>query len=331
MKYGDISPRTAAHVSKDLLERGAPYMCLELFGQSKPLPANSTQSMTFRRYEALDPTPKVLAEGVTPSGNTLTKTDITIQTQQFGDWIELTDVIEDTHEDPVLSESVDVLGEQAGEMLELIRYGSLKGGSTVFFAGTGVTTRAGVNTKMTRGLQRKVTRFLKAQKAKKITKKVSASPNFSTEPVAPSYIAICHTDVEGDIRDMEGFVPVEKYGSGMTPYEGELGKVEDVRYLASPIFNPFADAGATTSDKLSTSGTNADVYPILFLAANAYANVPFKGKHAVTPMVVNPKPANGDPLGQRGSVGWKTRTGTVILNDLWMARVEVAASEDSGA
>jgi N4-gp56 family major capsid protein len=43
-------------------------------------------------------------------------------------------------------------------------------------------------------------------------------------------------------------------------------------------------------------------------------------------MVVNPKPAPGDPLGQRGSVGWKAWTGCVILNDAWMARLEVAAT-----
>ena len=326
MKYGDISPRTAAYVSKQLLERGIPYMCLENFGQAKPLPANSTQSMTFRRYEALDPTPKVLAEGVTPSGNTLTKTDITVQTQQYGDWIELTDVIEDTHEDPILSESVDILGEQSAEMLELIRYGVLQGGSTVFYSGDGVVSRSGVKEKMSRGLQRKVTRFLQAQKAKKITKRVAASPNFGTSPVAPAYIGICHTDLDSDIRDMEGFVPVEKYGSGVSPFEGEIGKCESVRYICSPVYVGMADAGAESTDSLSMSGTKADVYPIMFFGADSYALVPFKGKNAVTPMVVNPKPANGDPLGQRGSVAWKTRTAAVILNDLWMARVEVAAS-----
>ena len=326
MKYGDISPRTAAYVSKQLLERGIPYMCLENFGQAKPLPANSTQSMTFRRYEALDPTPKVLAEGVTPSGNTLTKTDITVQTQQYGDWIELTDVIEDTHEDPILSESVDILGEQSAEMLELIRYGVLKGGSTVFYSGDGVVSRNGVKEKMSRGLQRKVTRFLQAQKAKKITKRVAASTNYGTSPVAPAYIGVCHTDLDSDIRDMDGFVPVEKYGSGISAFEGEIGKCESVRYICSPVYVGMADAGAESADMLSTSGTKADVYPIMFFGADSYALVPFKGKNAVTPMVVNPKPANGDPLGQRGSVAWKTRTAAVILNDLWMARVEVAAS-----
>ncbi len=36
--YGDISPRTAAYAIKDMLKRGMPYLCLEKFGQTYPLP-----------------------------------------------------------------------------------------------------------------------------------------------------------------------------------------------------------------------------------------------------------------------------------------------------
>lgn len=38
--YGDISPRTAAYASKELLERANPLLVLERFGQAKPLPEN---------------------------------------------------------------------------------------------------------------------------------------------------------------------------------------------------------------------------------------------------------------------------------------------------
>jgi N4-gp56 family major capsid protein len=76
----------------------------------------------------------------------------------------------------------------------------------------------------------------------------------------------------------------------------------------------------------STSGTNADVYPILFFARDAFGIVPLKGKSSMTPMVVNPKPAPGDPLAQRGTVGWKLWTSTVILQDAFMGRLEVACT-----
>jgi N4-gp56 family major capsid protein len=34
----------------------------------------------------------------------------------------------------------------------------------------------------------------------------------------------------------------------------------------------------------------------------------------------------GDPLGQKGTAGWKCMQTSVILNDAWMVRVEVAAT-----
>lgn len=326
---GDLSPRTAAHANKMLLERGQPYLVAELFGDGKPLKSHATKTQSFRRYEALPSAPKVLTEGVTPASANLDVSDYEATLEQYGDWVELSDVILDTHEDPILAEITEILGEQSPQMIERTRFNVLKAGSNVFFANG--ASRTTVNAKITRALQRKITRSLKRQNARKVTKKVSASPNYATEPVAPSFIGIAHTDVEGDIRDMEGFVPVEKYGSGMSPYEMELGKVEDVRYLCSSMLDPWADAGGDPSANgvISTSGGapgQADVYPVLFIAQHAYGIVPFKGKFAVQTIIRNPKADSSDPLAQRGSAGWKSMTTALILNDAWMARAEVAVT-----
>lgn len=48
--YGDISPRTAAYVIKDLLTRAMPYMVIEKFGQNYPIPTNNTKTAKWRRY-----------------------------------------------------------------------------------------------------------------------------------------------------------------------------------------------------------------------------------------------------------------------------------------
>ena len=82
--YGDITPRTAAYVVVELLKRAMPYLCLEKFGQARSLPANNTQSMKFRRYNAIATTGTRLVEGVTPAGKKLTTTDITAQLYQDG-------------------------------------------------------------------------------------------------------------------------------------------------------------------------------------------------------------------------------------------------------
>ena len=344
--YGDISPRTAAFVVRDLLKRGMPWLILEKFGQAKPLPAKSTKTIQFRRYYLdstwtstfgsdfnpheyfkgtnFNPANKMLTEGVTPDATSLESSDYEATLVQYGDRTVISDVVMDTHEDPILREAVDILGEQAAVLIEKTRYNVLKAGTNVFYANG--TTRAGTNTVFSLNDQRKVTRFLKRQLGKPITSAVKSTPAFGTESIAPSFVCIVHPDLEPDLRAISSFVPAEKYGTS-TPWDGELGKIEDVRYLTSTIIEPFAGAGATSGTNVLETSSNADVYPMLFLARDAYGIVAFKGANALTPMVVNPHASDSDPLAQRGHVGWKGYSATIILNDFWMVRLEVAVSD----
>jgi N4-gp56 family major capsid protein len=340
-QYGDISPRVAAYAVSQLLKRGMPYLVLEKFGQTYPVPTNSTKIAKFRRYflagstgSAGDGNPAnafgvplattPLVEGVTPTGKKLANQDYTVTLQQYGDYVTITDVVMDTAEDQVLNQATEALGESAAQTIETIRYNVLKAGLNVFYANG--ASRSAVNTAITLAMQRKVTTGLTRQNAKRITQIVKSTPDFRTEPIEAAFIGLVHPDLESDIRNMTGFIPTKQYGT-VTPFENEIGSVETVRYLQSTIFAPFPDAGGAAGGTFrSTSGTNCDVYPVLYLARDAFGIVPLKGKDSLTPMVVNPKPAPGDPLAQRGTIGWKAMTAAVILNDAWMARLEVAAT-----
>lgn len=325
--YGDISPRTAAYVVADLLERQIPYLVFEKFGQSKALPARSTKTMTWRRYNSLDSTPNYLTEGVTPSGNNMDYDDVSVTLSQMGDGVKISDVVLDTHEDPVMEENKDILSEQSAEMVEKMRYGVLKAGTNVCYAGA-VGARASVLAPISINDQRRVIKTLKGQNARPITNVVRSTASYGTVSVARSYVAVIHSDCQADVEALPGFKAAEEYGS-MTPYENEIGKVGEVRYLTTTIATAFADAGSTasTNDTVTTSGTSADVYPILYFGANAYGIVALKGKFAVTPMVVNPQPSDSDPWAQRGWITWKTMQGAVILQDLYMCRLEVACTD----
>jgi len=344
--YGDITPRTAAHVVKKLLTRAAPVMLIEKFGQSHPIAQNSTKTAKWRRYFlsgatgtagsgsgnfyvplALTP----LVEGVTPAGNKLANVDYSVTLQQYGDYVTITDVVMDTHEDPILSEATDILGEQAAYTIETIRYNVLKAGTNVFrmgAAGATVGARNLVAGPLTLDVQRSITTAMNRQNAKRFTKVLSSNANYRTEAVEASYVGLMHPDLETDIRKMSGFIHPKNYGAA-TPWESEVGTVESVRYLSSTIFTPWADSGAATGGGTtyrSTSGVNWDVYPIIYMARDAFGIVPLKGKDSITPMVVNPKPSPGDPLGQRGTVGWKAWQAAVILQDAFLIRAEVAAT-----
>lgn len=323
--YGDITPRTAAYAAVELLKRAMPYLCLEKFGQAKSLPGNKTQAMKFRRYNSLGLRTTPLTEGVTPSSEKLTATDITATLTQYGGLVEITDVIMDTHEDPILQEAIAVSGEQAAKTVETLRYNVLKACTNVFYANS-VAGRSSVVAVLSRTDQRRIVRALERQEAQFVTSIVKSTPSFNTESILPAYVGVTHVDMTSDIRGLTGFTSVADYGS-VGKWETEIGACEDVRYIKSTIFSPYEDAGsATTTGKLTTSGVGCDVYPVMYFGRDAYGIVALKGKFAITPIVINPVPSKSDPLGQRGSVSWKTMQTTVILNDAWMAVGEFACT-----
>jgi N4-gp56 family major capsid protein len=100
----------------------------------------------------------------------------------------------------------------------------------------------------------------------------------------------------------------------------------------------FAEAGATTevgallssvsghAMVASPAGTKFQVYPVLIFSAECLGCVTLSGYDAVIPKVVMPQPAVTDPLGQSGSVGWKSWYACQILNEDWLYRIEVACS-----
>ena len=325
--YGDITPRTAGYAMPGFLMRALPYLVLEKFLDLKPLPSNSTKVAIFRRYEALAKALTPLVEGVTPVGKSMQYTDVQCTLQQYGDFVQLTDQIQDLHNDPVLQEYTTIIAEQTAQTLETLRYNVLVAGTNVFYA-TG-TQRTDVANAISLTLQRKVTRAFKRQNVGYITQQTASTPNYGSVSVRAGYVGLVHPDCENDVRAMTGFKDAVDYGSKVPVDTFEIGTVEDVRYMRSTIFSSFADAGGNKGSMVSSAGTKADVYPILYLGAHCAASVPLKGKNAVTaPIVRNPGTiSDSDKLGQRGHVGWKAYFGAVILNQLFMARVEVGATE----
>ena len=97
----------------------------------------------------------------------------------------------------------------------------------------------------------------------------------------------------------------------------------------------YGEAGATTeigasiaSLKLVTNASNntVQVYPVVIFSADCIGCVSLSGYDAVIPKVVMPQPAVTDPLGQSGSVGWKSWYACQILNEDWIYRIECGAS-----
>ena len=322
---GGVSPRTNVYAERQMLRYAKPVMVLEKLGLTKPMPKNKTDTIKFRRPRIFTAATTPLTEGVTPTETQFSYEDVSATLRQYGQVVVVTDKIEDLHEDPVLNDASMQAGENIGRTIEALNYGVIRAGTSVYYA-NGVQ-RTDVNTPITLSKQRAVLRSLKALKAQKITRSLSPSSDYGTRAVEAAYVAVAHTDVESDLRNMPGFNTVAEYGTRSPISEYEIGSVEDVRYILSPDLNPFLDAGGAKGGMVSTSGTNADVYPIVYFGQDAWGMVALRGQGAVSPTIIPVgQKTKDDPLGQRGYVGWKTWHAALILNQAWMSRLEVAVT-----
>jgi N4-gp56 family major capsid protein len=328
-KYTDpgVSPRTNVYAEMKMLEHAEPIIVLDKMAKALKMPKNKTQTIKFRRPIPFDAATTPLVEGVTPTATAMRFEDVSVSLAQYGMQVIVTDVIEDTHEDPVMLEASAQAGENIGRTKEALDYGVVRAGTNVYYANG--TARTAVNTAITLSAQRAVTRFLQVQKAKYITKTLDPALEYGTRAVQAAYVAVGHTDLNADIRNLPGFTPVAEYGSMKPICPQEIGSVEDVRYVMSADLSPFEDAGgAAGTSVLSTSGTSADVYPLMFFGMDAWGTVALKGQGAVSPTIISAGVrTKDDPLGQRGVVAWKTWHAGLILNQGWMCRLEVAASK----
>ena len=293
--------------SKYLIENAKPALVYDQFGQKHNIPKNGGKTIEFRKYSPLPKATTPLTEGVTPAGKALTVSTVTATVKQYGDFVPLTDKLLLTAIDNNLVQALDLLGAQAGATLDTVTREILMGGTSVQYAEGQVTSRATLTAehKLTVKAVRLAARFLKKQNAPKID---------------GGYVAIIHPDIAYDIQDDPDWKEWNKYTTSDKMFQGEIGKIANVRFVETTEAKIFAKAGAS----------NQDVYATLVLGANAYGTTNIEGGGLETIVKQLGSGGTEDPLNQRGTAGWKATKTAVRLVEQFMVRVETGSSFSDG-
>lgn len=339
--FGDISLGNAAKAMSEALKHAAPIMVLSKLAKSLWIGFNETKVARFRRIIPLPLKTTAMTEGVTSPGTDFRYDPVEVSLIQLGDYMPTTDQLLDLHDQPVGKDMWTAASEQAAQSIEQWIWTTITAGTSVHYANS-VAGRGSVVGFLNKSNQQIITRTLARNKAKKLRKMLSGSPDHNTSPIEAAYICVTHTDMAPSIRAMEGFTPVAEYGQREPICDEELGSVDDVRYIVTPWALPIANVGGAkgsgATECISTGGTSADVYPAMYFGEDAFGALSIKASKqggkmvpsagSITPQVVNPKASASDPLGQRGSIGWKCYFQAKILNELWMVRGEFAAPKN---
>lgn len=293
--------------SKYLIENAKPALVYDQFGQKHNIPKNGGKTIEFRKYSPLPKATTPLTEGVTPAGKALTVSTVTATVKQYGDFVPLTDMLLLTAIDNNLVQALDLLGAQAGATLDTVTREILMGGTSVQYAEGQVTSRETLTAehKLTVKAVRLAARFLKKQNAPKID---------------GGYVAIIHPDIAYDIQDDPDWKEWNKYTTSDKMFQGEIGKIANVRFVETTEAKIFARAGAS----------NQDVYATLVLGANAYGTTNIEGGGLETIVKQLGSGGTEDPLNQRGTAGWKATKTAVRLVEQFMVRVETGSSFSDG-
>lgn len=304
---------------RTLLFRAVPLFLHTRWAQVRDIPRKAgTTTIKFRRYGNLTAATTALSEGITPAGSQLSTTDITATALQYGDFVTITDVVDYSSQDPVLMEAAEILGDQMGDTLDQLTRDVLNAGTNVYYAGSGHTLRSQVaaGELITLVLVQKAVRLLRNNKARRMTTMVNASTGYNTTPLNASYIGIVHPNTTYDLKALTGWTSVEKYASTAGLMDGEVGKLDEVRFVESPNAKVFTAAGAASIDVYSTIIFGSDAYGTTRISGEAMKNI------------VKPLGSAGtaDPLDQRATSGWKATFIAKILNDAFLVRLECAVS-----
>lgn len=302
--------------SRDLLFRAQPLLTHNKFGMVKDIPAGNSSVIKFKRYANFAVATTPLVEGVTPAGKQLSETIITATALQYGDFVTLTDKLTMTTEDPVRAEANMILGDQAGNTLDQLTRDVLVAGTNVIYSGTSNTARNEVaaGDVITVGNIQTAEETLKANNTRYVTSFVDPSTGYNTSPLPPSFVGICHIYTTKTIRAMTGFVKIENYSNGSGRFDGEIGKIENTRFIETVNAKVFTGAGTGS----------IDIYATLIMGMWAYGTTRIGGNALVN--IVKPLGSAGtaDPLDQRETAGWKATFVAKILNDDFIVRIEHA-------
>ena len=303
-----LSKEMKTFYSDYLIDMAEPNLVHDQFGQKHPIPKNGGKIIEFRKYDSLPKALTPLKEGVTPDGQKLSMSVITSKVEQYGGYIELSDILLLTAIDNNLVQATKLLGSQAGRTLDTITREVLNGGTNVQYAEGQVTARSALvggqatgNHYLTVDAVRRAVRFLKVMNAPKIN---------------GGYVGIIHPDVSYDLMSDEKWVNVKTYSDPDGIYEGEIGKIEGVRFVETSEAKVFEGAGAS----------GVDVYSTLILGADAYGVTEITGgglEHIVKQLG---SAGTADPLNQRATAGWKATKTAERLVEQYMVRIETAST-----
>ena len=284
---------------KNLLRRYTPNLQFAKYATKDTVARRQGLTVNWRRFSAMAAITTPLTEGVTPTGQGLNASAITATMQQFGGFVQGSDVLDFAAIDPVLVETSELLGEQAALTINTLVRDVVAAGTNVVFATGTARNQVGAAHVLT---------SLLVRSARRVLRRNSVPP-----AVGGDYIAFVHPDGVFDLTGDSAWVNAAQYAGATRIFDGELGRLWGVRFIETTLAPVWVGAGLT----------GADVYGTIIVGRGAYGTPELSGESSPDIIVHQVGSAGtADPLNQRWTAGWKATHVTRRLAEEALVRIE---------
>lgn len=306
--YNTLSAEQAEFYQRTLLERLVDNVVFMNYGKKHNIPKRSGATTSFRRMDLPNLSTTAIIEGTTPDGLDLNITKVSATVKQYGAWTKITDFLDLTGLDPVITETSQMFGDHAGLSMDVIVRDIVSAGTNVRYA----------NSKTARNL---VAAGDKITAADIIKIRTTLVRNNVKQVKLPSggkgYLAFTHPEVIANIMGLQEWKDQNTYVDVKNREKGIAGQMYGIYFLEATTAPVFAGAGAAA----------IDVYGTIVIGEGAYGIPDIQGSSKPDIIVKN---SNGDsndtsnPMNLYSTVAWKSAFTALRLQEKAIVRYESA-------
>lgn len=314
-----LNPLVKDFYDTELLENSRMGRYYAQFAKHQALPAKHAGKVQWRKFNTFAKAGE-LQEGVIPTGQKMGMTYVEAGIKQYGTYVTVSDKLELRGYDDVILAATEEMGASYNETDEtLIRDFLMTGTNVIYCDNVNTTSNNAVVSTPTGPTLMGATAASWSLLTRKMIKKVVTKMKKDKVPkINGSYVAVIHPSVAEDLRNDSQWEDAHKYGSTAEIFDGEIGKLEGVRFIEN------ADAPVLGKTSAYQNAAGGMTYATFFFGADAYAMIDPAGGNLQ--MIVHDKDEAGGPLNQFSTIGYKFETGFAFLYPERLVRVMSCSS-----
>ena len=289
------------------------------YGVKRPIPPGGGKSVEFRRFERITVTAGsyTLTEGTPPSVTNATISTVTATISQYGQYSQISDLLETQSFDPVIAEFSQRYGQAMAEGLDIVVRNDLSSATTLQYADTAIQVGTSGTGSVGSG------NYLDAAELMEMERTLRRAG--ARAYAGGDYLCFIHPDNKKDLFEDPDIVDSFQFAAARGPdnplFTGELGRWMGIRFIE------------TRNLRLRTSYgmSGADVYEVIMMGDEFYGVTELSSLNAR--LIVHPRGTGGhtDPLEQFSTIGWKAALATSILNNAFGGIIYCASSRSNAA